>query len=207
MAMALPSTDEQVADLALLYCGSTETTTDLDSPTSLEETVISKVYLLVLHETLRDLRPQFARRRTNLVESTSIDNDEWDYGYTVPASMVVPLYLESEGRGASRDSRIEFVKEYDQNDGDLRIYTNVEATNASLVYIHLETDMAKWDEWFVNAFAWALAERIASMLGVSPERRADIRAQAMFWRGEAHKAEDESQVQPPPQLAREHQVR
>ncbi len=156
----MTATKETIARKALLNLGITVKVTSMTTPSTLEEKTIAGVYNTERDYVLGDFPWPFAKEYVELgdVDGSSTDpvNSDWTYAYAIPEGCItVRRLVPQEGRLSKR--KIPFERGRHANTEV--IFTDEEDAVAEITASI--SDDSLFDDHFVAAFAWRLAQTIA----------------------------------------------
>lgn len=170
--MALPTTDLEIANMALANIGHTVQIGNLTSD-STTEARNARLFLDSEREILLgSFDWNFARERAVLVQATgtgdwwnSVD-DDWDYVYSLPANCVEPRYLYPGTRNPTPQEREPFERARNAADNGFVLLCDVKPVTSGdkapvLFYTARITVVSEYPQPFVSLFAWALGWRLA----------------------------------------------
>lgn len=162
-------TKTEIANLALSHAreqsinGNVET-----SPDFLSET-IRRYYDQSLRDMLGRVRPSFAQTRTALALDATAPAFEYDNQFILPTDYLEMVQFNGEEMGIINDRYVIESRRLLTNEGEARI-----------IYIREETDTAKYDAEFVEAFALLLGSKVSSERRGNEERARGLYEMAMI---------------------------
>lgn len=157
------SSEVQICNMALAHLGQSQFLQSL-TERSKAASVCSVFYEPTRDLLLRAYDWNFARRRKTLA-LTSVEVPNWQYAYRYPADCMAIRGLVVKGQRALRsDQRVPYEV---ATDGDQKLILT-DLAEAEIVYTAKITNVALFDETFINALAYLLASHIAMPMVAEP---------------------------------------
>jgi len=159
------ASEVDIVNLALSHLGDEAGVVAITPPDGTIQSAHCARFYPIARGVLLEMHPwTFATKRVTLAEVDNPVEDDWAYAYALPSTCIRPLAALYPGvparmlsNGSDADSHPYLIEA--DSDGDLVLFTNVET--ASLRYIDLVTDTAKYTPLFVMALARLLAAYLA----------------------------------------------
>lgn len=180
--MPIPTSPVDICNLALDYLGQENGVTDIDAPTTEEETVAARWYDTTRQQILRKFTWNFAKKRAILAPSADVPAFEYSAAFPLPSDC---LRILSVGTDA-----LSYLRQYDLE--NRRILVS-EATTGKLYlkYIYDAVDVSKFDPLFINILTLQLAlnmgykytlkasvvQRVNELLGIEERKAISVDAQ------------------------------
>jgi hypothetical protein len=150
--MSATYTKTTIANLAINYAGGSGIAAFGSSETE-EAVQVERWYDIALDEALREIRPNFAKKRFECSRDATAPAFGFSYRYTLPTDWIAVLQMN--GWNVN-----DYPRELKVEQGF--IYTDDD--EAKILYIFRATDTTKYDALFVNALALGLAVMITPAL-------------------------------------------
>lgn len=185
--MSLPTTDKDIANMALANLGHTVQIADL----ALDNTTEAKYARMFLDSErivcLSEYRWRWAEKLVALVEVAAPSpltdwwhavREDWDHVYTLPADCVQPRALYASTRNPRPEDAVPFAQRLNEGGTAQVILTDEDPVTTApkaplLHYTWLQTDVTKYPQPFVRFFAWDLAVHLAKpVIGGDEGKRA-----------------------------------
>jgi hypothetical protein len=158
------STQEGIANLALLRIGASGSISDLDTDTGTLAEAARGVYFNDRDMLLRAHTWNFNTKRVQLTDSGEDPAFGWDEAYALPADYwrVISVHATDDEQDQPR-----YKVETQEVGGDDTLVILINSSTCFLRYAFKETDPAKWGAMFQDALAWRVAASLSLVLPVS----------------------------------------
>ncbi len=145
-------TKTEIANMALRRAKENTIVGDVDTAATPNAELIQDFWDNTAARIIKAVRPSWAKKQAVLTLLTAAPTFEWAYAYQLPTDFVEIVQVNGLNAG-------DIEEKYDVL-SDRRLVTNEESV--SLTYLFNETDYARWDSEFIDAFSYALGAEIAS---------------------------------------------
>lgn len=158
---------EAIGQLALAHLADDSTVSSISSPTSRQETLLSRFYTLARDTCLVEHPWKFATRRVLLVIHDSSDEDadldgEWAFAFTMPSSSLRVVSVFVEGQSKMLDSSDFDI--YVEADDTQLLLTNTDLDETYVKIIYQEDTTTTYPDYFTLALSYYLASLVAGPL-------------------------------------------